>query len=255
MPKIGNAERDIIALGIATASIIMFVGTGGTVVPQVIRSLAGYGIGPDSALVNALLLNIALIIFGWRRYRQLSEEVEERRKAEALARQLAETDSLTGFLNRRSFGDELDRLICESREKGLGVAVMMIDLDNFKQVNDYNGHGAGDEVLKRTASRIVSIMPDHGLKARIGGDEFACALEFDKSRPEIIDQLAAAVIDGISGPIRMKGISLEVTASLGITRSDIGNDLPNSPNDARTLLEMADIAMYHAKRHGRNCHF
>lgn len=251
MSILGYAERDILALGIATAAIIMFVGTGGTVVPQVIRSLAGYGIGPDKALLNALLLNIALIIFGWRRYRQLSAEVEERRRAEEHARLLAETDPLTGYLNRRSFADELNRLITESQAKVLGVVVMMIDLDNFKQVNDYNGHGAGDEMLQRTASRIASTMPDHTLKARIGGDEFACALEFDKSRPELIDELASTVIDDISRPVRVNGISLEVTASLGIAQSDIGS----GPNDAQTLLEMSDIAMYHAKRQGRNCYY
>ena len=79
--RIRTAERDILALGIAAAAIIMFVGTGGAVVPKVIGAISGYGIGPDIALVNALLLNVALIIFGWRRYDELRTEVAERRRA------------------------------------------------------------------------------------------------------------------------------------------------------------------------------
>ena len=93
--RIGEADRDVIALGIALAAILLFVGTGGTVLPPAIRSLQGIEVAPDKALVNALLLNIALVIFGWRRYRQLSQEVLERSEAEERARLLAETDPLT----------------------------------------------------------------------------------------------------------------------------------------------------------------
>ena len=85
-----RADRDVVALGIAAAAIIMFVATGGTVVPQIVRSWMGAGDKPSVLLVNALLLNIALIIFGWRRYKELLGEIEERRLAEERARELAE---------------------------------------------------------------------------------------------------------------------------------------------------------------------
>jgi len=254
-PAIGYAERDLIALGIATASIIMFVGTGGNVIPQVIGSLAGYGIGPDKALVNALLLNVALIIFGWRRYRQLSEEVKERRRAEDQARTLAETDSLTGLLNRRSFNKTIDELLASARQNSQCVAVMMIDIDNFKQINDLNGHSAGDQLLIECTRRLTKLLPEGAPIARIGGDEFACAVPFEKARAESIDQLAAAIVDSISQPAQINGVSLRTTASLGVTRSDIGNIVKDRLPNAGTLLEMADIAMYHAKRQGRNCHY
>jgi GGDEF domain-containing protein len=117
----------------------MFVGTSGAVLPQVVRSLAGYGLGPDKVLINALLLNVALIIFSWRSYRQLGEEVHERRNAEEQARHLAETGPLTGRLNKRSFGDAMEQIMRQAGQSG-------------------------------------QVLPGGSLLARIGGDEFACAL-------------------------------------------------------------------------------
>jgi diguanylate cyclase (GGDEF)-like protein len=252
--RLGDAERDIIALGIATAAIIMFVGTGGTVLPQVVRSLAGAGVGPEKALTNALLLNIALIIFGWRRYRQLALEVQERRKAEEQARLLAETDPLTGCLNRRTVSEASGRLIEAGAERGEVVALIMVDLDNFKQINDFNGHSIGDQVLRECAERIAALMPPRALLSRLGGDEFVCAVPFDPKQPEVIDNLAAALIDSIDRPSEISGSGIEVTASLGVTRSDFPR-AADEPADVPTLLHMADIAMYHAKRQGRNRYF
>lgn len=252
--RIGAAERDVVALGIAAAAIILFVGTGGAVVPQVVRSLAGYGLGPDKVLVNALVLNIALIIFGWRRYRQLLNEVEERRKAEEQARILAETDSLTGCLNRRSINVAANEMLIAMGSRSQRLAFMMIDLDNFKRVNDFNGHSAGDQVLQQCAKRITELLPEHSLIARIGGDEFAIVVPFEKSRSRAIDQLAAAIVMSISNVLEINGVSVEVTASLGISDNDMGRHDDGSPADAQTLLHMADIAMYQAKKQGRN-HF
>jgi len=253
--RIGAAEQDIIALGIATAAIIMFVGTGGSVLPQIVRSLAGYGMGPDKVLVNALLLNIALIIFGWRRYRQLCEEVRERRKAEEHARNLAQTDPLTGLLNKRSFAEAMEPMLQQARRHGQAVAVMMIDLDNFKQVNDSNGHHAGDALLTQSAKRTGQILPRGSLLARFGGDEFACAAEFDPAHREVIDHQAAAILEAISQPAQIGGTKLEVTASIGIARSDLDEGNGRQHNPAHALLEMADIAMYHAKQQGRSCFY
>jgi diguanylate cyclase (GGDEF)-like protein len=252
--RLGHAERDIIALGIATAAIIMFVGTGGTVLPQVIRSLAGAGLGPEKALTNALLLNIALIIFGWRRYRQLALEVQERRKAEEQARLLAETDPLTGCLNRRTVSEATTALIEAGAERGEVVALVMIDLDNFKQINDFNGHSTGDMVLRECAQRIAALMPNRSLLSRLGGDEFACVVPFDPKHPETIDNLAAALIEAVAQRSEINGSGIEITASLGLTRSDFPR-AESEVADAPTLLHMADIAMYHAKRQGRNRYY
>ena len=251
-PRLGKAERDLVALGVAAAAIILFVGTGGTVLPQVVNAWVNGGAGPDTALTNALLLNIALIIFGWRRYNELSLEVKERRRAEELARQLAETDALTGLLNRRSFAPTGAGLIEQARGGQRGGAVLLLDLDNFKQVNDLNGHKTGDRLLIEAAGRMSALMPPGAALGRLGGDEFACMVNYDVRSPDKLDQLAASLIEAISQPYAIDGGSHEVTVSIGIAATTDELELADPENCAQALLHHADIAMYHAKKGGRN---
>ncbi len=252
--RIDAAKRDVVALGIAIAAIIMFVGTGGSVLPQIIRSWEGTGIGPDRLLVNAVLLNIALIIFGWRRYRELTGEVGERREAEEQACLLAQTDPLTGCLNRRSVGPATNLLLAAAANNGQEVAFLMFDLDNFKMINDINGHLAGDALLIETAHRVRRLLPDEAVLARLGGDEFACVVPYDPARAEAIDQLADKMINVVAEPLEHDGLCIEVTMSIGIV-SSAGAKASDGRNDAQALLHQADIAMYHAKKHGRNRHY
>ena len=249
--RLGAAERDIVTLGIALAAILMFVGTGSDVLPDVVRSLNGHGHGPNQTLTTALLLNIALIIFGWRRYKQLTSEVSERRKAEEQARVLAETDPLTGCLNRRSVAPATDRLIAQARQRGQAIAFVMLDLDNFKMVNDLNGHATGDVLLRAAAERIAAQVPADGLLARIGGDEFAVVMPFDPAEAVTVDRLASRLIDAVAQAVFVNSLEIESTVSVGLSRSD-GDD---APVDAQTLMHMADIAMYHAKKRGRNRYY
>ena len=251
----GKAERDVAALAIAIAAIVMFVALGGSVMTQVVQSIFFAGLAPDRLLTSALLLNIALVIFGWRRYHELTQEVAERRKAEAHARLLAETDPLTGCLNRRSIAGATDRLIASAAERGEAVAFVMVDLDSFKQVNDLNGHSVGDIVLRECATRMRELLPERALLARLGGDEFACVVPFDSRRPEQIDRLAAAITEDISRPI-VTGLTaqIETSVSLGLSRSDFV-ERGEEAADAAVLLHMADIAMYHAKKHGKNRYY
>ena len=245
-----STERDLITLGVTAAAVILFIGYGAAVVPPVIRNWLGQGPGPDIALTNALLLNIALIILGWRGYSDLTRKVAEHREAEVKARELAAIDPLTNCLNRRSLGEATERLISEAQQQGRAVAELMIDLDNFKQVNDLNGHRTGDTVLKEVARRIVECLPDDALVARIGGDEFCCAVAFDPQSPERIEQIASRLIDQVSRPIEIDGICLDTTVSVGMART--GMPAEDDCSEAETLLHRADIAMYHAKKQGRN---
>lgn len=249
--KLESADRDVVALGIALASIILFVGTGGSIMPKIVRAWAGVGPGPDVLLINAVLLNIALVIFGWRRYKDLHREVEERRRAEALARELAERDPLTGCLNRRSGPPAIEALYATVKERQQDIAILLLDIDNFKQINDLNGHRTGDQVLTTIAQRIARQLPPEGLLVRIGGDEFACALPFEAAARERIDTLVDSIILHVSAPMELDDLRVEATISVGIAGSEAqaGN---NDSIDAERLLHRADIAMYQAKKRGRN---
>ncbi|MFM5883882.1 MAG: putative bifunctional diguanylate cyclase/phosphodiesterase [Novosphingobium sp.] len=246
-----SASRDLLTLGMVFAALVLFIGTGSTMLTRSIASFSGRGLGPDNLLAAAFLLNVALIVFGWRRYRDLMSEVRVRRSAEAQARILAETDPLTGCLNRRSIGPATDRLIAEAATRGEAVAFLMFDLDNFKQVNDVHGHAAGDALLGHAARRIAGNLPAGALLARIGGDEFACVMPFAPARPDAVDRLAESLIAAVAEPVSFDDISIETTISAGVTRSDS----EGGKHTAQALLHMADIAMYHAKKHGRNRHF
>src|SRR3546814_5192508 len=101
-----------------------------------VRALIGIGGGPDRALATALVLNIALILFGWRRYKDLNREIVERTEAEQRARYLADTDPLTGFLNRRALLVAGQRMIAGAAAEKRQVALFLLDLDHFKTVND-----------------------------------------------------------------------------------------------------------------------
>lgn len=241
--SVGN---DRLSALIVIFAILMFVGTAGTIVSEAIAALSGKGSGSDRMLVSAFLLNIALILFGWRRYRDLAAEIEVRTEAEERAHQLAITDPLTGCLNCRTLNDKASTMIAVAQGKNKSVAFLMLDLDKFKYINDLHGHSAGDAVLKEVVDRIARSLPPHNIFARLGGDEFACIFIFDPDRPEMVDRVAEDLIDNIGAPVVNDGNHMEVTTSIGIAIFDAGRPGVN------TLIRRADIAMYSAKKQGRN---
>ena len=250
-------QRDVISLGIAFAAIILFIGTGGAALSLAVSAMNGIGPGPDTIQLCALLLNIALILFGWHRLRKLSCEMLDRQAGEAKALHLAQYDSLTGFLNRRGLGEVASPLIAQAAERGEAIALMMADLDGFKQVNDLYGHGAGDQVLADCAKRIAGILPSRALLARVGGDEFVCLIPFDPAQPGRVDEVAANLINAIAASAQAgETVNLEgVTVSMGIARSDGAYLEDCGPQSFEKLLHAADVAMYQAKRQGRSRHF
>ncbi len=253
--RIGKAERDIVALGIATAAIIIFVGIGGSVMGDVVEATFGEGKGPDRLLVNAMLLNIALIIFGWRRYRELSSEIQQRRAAEEQARRLSEIDPLTGCLNRRSMAKATEELRNGSNRHGQALAYVMIDLDNFKQVNDMNGHAIGDKLLIELAARLKEKLPKDALLARLGGDEFAFVMPYDGKHPERIDDQVIRLFETATAMYQVDDMAVELTMSIGIATDHDEQGFNPLVSDAQTLMHHADIAMYHAKNQGKNRYY
>ncbi|WP_299307300.1 EAL domain-containing protein [uncultured Croceicoccus sp.] len=241
----------VLPLGVMIGALVTFIAQLCYALPMFWSYMRGNTAArADLTPISALLLNIALILLGWFRYRDLRAEIAAHRRDASRARSLALTDALTGALNRRSLMPELDARLEQARNTGRAVAFLMVDIDRFKQINDLNGHRAGDAVLVEVVSRIRALLPDHASIARLGGDEFACVLDYDSDAPGALEELCARLVVAASRPIAVAGGSICVTLSLGIASSiDIAKcKAPGS--DA--LLHMADMAMYHAKKHGRD---
>ncbi len=241
-----SAKRDIVAGGIVVAAILLFVGTGSNVMQAIVHTLIGIGGGPDRALAAALVLNVALILLGWRRYEDLNREIRERTEAEQRARYLADTDPLTGFLNRRALLATGQQQISDAVADQRQVALFLLDLDHFKTVNDIHGHAAGDRVLQVAAERISAILPPNATKARLGGDEFVAMLGFEAAARDNIDALAAELVTALDNSVTHDGQQIRIGASLGISLAD------DASVTMETMVRQADIAMYHCKDEGRN---
>ena len=246
--RTANARNDILTGGIVLAATVMFVGTGGQLVSSTIAMLSGVGGGADRTLTIALLLNIALILFGWRRYRDLTNEVTEHAAAEQRAQSLAIRDPLTGFYNRRAITEHGGALVARAFRRQKAVALLMLDLDHFKNVNDVHGHAVGDALLKAVAAEIATIMPPSALTARLGGDEFACIFAFDHGHPDVVERVSQAIVSRLAQPFDADGVHVHISVSCGIARSE------SDCSDVDSLMRRADIAMYAAKHQGRNRH-
>lgn len=175
----------------------------------------------------------------------LISEVTDQRKARELINQQANFDPLTGLPNRRLMLDRLEQLIKQSSRAQTKLAVIYIDLDNFKDVNDSRGHDFGDEFLRSVAQRLREEVRDVDTVARIGGDEFVVLLG-QLDRPEQADPIIRQILKKLAEPVLIQDQMVYVTASFGISI------YPTDGDDGKTLLLGADQAMYSAKEKGRN---
>ena len=177
--------------------------------------------------------------------KQLQIEIEEREKITAELHFLANHDALTGLPSLRLCKDRLDQSLAEARRNRQTSAVLFLDLDGFKNINDQYGHEFGDRVLKATAERITSEIRETDTAARIGGDEFVIILS---SLPEcqIADRIATSLVEGISQPILIDQIEVTISASIGISL------YPKNGVTAEQLIRSADHAMYQVKHAGKN---
>jgi diguanylate cyclase (GGDEF)-like protein len=157
----------------------------------------------------------------------------------------ADHDGLTGLPNRILFGDRLSRALAHARRNELPVAVMVVDLDRFKGVNDSLGHAAGDELLRQTARRMRAAVRDEDTVARLGGDEFALLLPH-VSGVDGAMAVARRLLASFAEPIELAGQQVAVSPSIGISL------FPQDGDDAESIMEGADAAMYRAKEQGRN---
>jgi diguanylate cyclase (GGDEF)-like protein len=180
---------------------------------------------------------------------QLESEIADRRKAQSKLNYLAYHDPLTGLANRRCFIERLEKSLLEAGQRRERLAVLFIDLDQFKQVNDSLGHGVGDELLVSVAARLSDHVRLMDMLARLGGDEFICLMEGVRGANEV-EVLAGEIIAAFETPFRLGDHELFLSASVGISL------FPDDGDSVLDLLRDADTAMYRAKLLGRgNFHF
>ena len=174
------------------------------------------------------------------------EDVTEQKRAEAKILQLARHDSLTDLPNRALFAERLDEALASVRG-GRKLAVLCLDLDQFKAVNDVLGHPAGDALLKAVAQRLQDCVRETDTVARLGGDEFAI-LCVSANEPEQVRVVAEWIIERVSLPYDLEGNQVIIGASIGVAFS------PHDGSDGNTLLKNADMALYRAKANGRGAY-
>ncbi len=172
-------------------------------------------------------------------------DITERKEKEALAWRLAHTDSLTGLINRHHFHSRLEQTLIESERYARCFALLFIDLDGFKAVNDQLGHDAGDELLRVCARRLLECLRESDTVARLGGDEFTIILPEIETEQEV-SALTSRVIERVAEPYLIKGQQALISASIGIAL------YPKHGCDGDRLLNVADKAMYRAKEAGKN---
>lgn len=173
-------------------------------------------------------------------------DITQKKRASELIWRHANYDHLTHLPNRRLFGDRLEQNIKTASRDHETLALMFIDLDRFKQVNDTQGHAIGDKLLKQAAERLNQCVRKVDTVARIGGDEFTVILP-KLGDPLHAGKVANAIIQSLTEPFLIDGMSLEISASIGITL------YPADGSEAEQLIKNADVAMYQAKNSGRSC--
>ena len=174
----------------------------------------------------------------------IHHDITERKQTEEKIRRLAHYDSLTGVPNRALFYDRLHQAISLGERHHRRFALLYLDLDGFKPVNDLYGHRCGDAVLRISAGRIAGQVRSSDTVARLGGDEFAILLH-DVTEEHAAHRIAENVIEAVSAPMNAEGQQIEIAVSIGIAF------FPHSGRDADALIHEADRAMYEAKRAGK----
>ena len=175
----------------------------------------------------------------------VAHDLDARQRSEALLWEQANFDPLTGLPNRRLLFDRWQQASKHAQRKGLGMALLMLDLDHFKEVNDSLGHARGDELLVEVARRIKSVVRQSDVVARFGGDEF-CLILTELTASAHVGDIAQKIVTALVAPVLLGTDEVQVSTSVGITL------YPGDGTKIDRLLEQADQALYDAKKHGRN---
>ena len=235
-----SARRDAVVLAVLITAVMLLIWNGSSFFHNL--PMTDQKFGPAIRLAStALTLNVALILFGWRRYIDLQHEAEMRAEQERRAVVLATTDSTTGLYNRKGFADEAAQLCLRAAERRENVVVISFQVHRFKAVNDQHGYETGDRLLKTFSVSLTDEMGPDALLARLSGDEFAVALALPAENMSRAAELADAVLRTVTRPLLFEEKIIQVGAFAGIASAPAtGARIPD-------ILRRADIAMDHAR--------
>jgi diguanylate cyclase (GGDEF)-like protein len=235
-----SAQRDVVVLTVLITAVLLLIWNGSAFFHDL--RIARGEIGPEVRIAStALTLNVALILFGWRRYVDLQHEAEQRVEQERRAAALASTDTTTGLYNRKGFADRAAELSTVAKTRGEHLVIISFQINRFKTINDQHGYDTGDRLLKCIAGALNDELGSDAVIARLSGDEFAVALAFGAAEVPHAEDLAEAVLRAVTRPFALDERIMQVGAFAGIA-SICAADV-RIPD----LLRRADIAMDHAR--------
>ena len=241
--RLVSARRDVVVLAILISAVLLLIWNGNAFFNNL--RFAGEDFGDEIRIAStALTLNVALILFGWRRYVDLQHEAEMRAEQERRAVVLASTDFVTGLYNRKGFADHAGELCSAAAARGANLVIISLQINRFKTINDQHGYEVGDRLLKSIATALVDELGSDVVTARLSGDEFAVALALAPDELRRAEEHAEAILHAVTRPFAIDERIMQVGAFAGIASvAASGARIPD-------LLRRADIAMDHA-RNGR----
>lgn len=235
-----SARRDAVVLTVLITAVLLLIWNGSAFFNHM--RIGGGAFASDVRIAStALTLNVALILFGWRRYVDLQHEADERLDQERRAALLATTDPITGLYNRKGFADRAAQLCLDAASSGDNLVVISFQIQRFKTVNDQHGYEAGDWLLKSISAALRAELDDDCVIARLSGDEFAVAFALPPSETDRAEDMADVVLQTVTRPVLLHERIIQVGAFAGIASA------PSSNARIPDILRRADIAMDRAR--------
>jgi diguanylate cyclase (GGDEF)-like protein len=232
-----RVRRDILVLSILIAAIALLIFNGNAMFQAIMQGDARH-YGPELKMLGvALTLNVALLLFGWRRYADLMHEAQRRLEGEARAALMAASDAVTGFANRKGFAERGEQLRLAAEKSGRCPAVISLRMHRLRAVNDRHGYEAGDDMLRAIAAAIAGEIDPEAVAGRLNGDEFSIAFTVPRDGSASADQLAEALLRAVSRPFAVADRMIQVGAFAGIAWA------PPTETAVPDLVRRANIAM------------
>jgi diguanylate cyclase (GGDEF)-like protein len=235
-----SARRDAVVLAVLITAVLLLIWNGSAFFHHIHVDSGDFGTDVRIAS-TALTLNVALILFGWRRYVDLQHEAEARAEQEKRAAMLATTDPATGLYNRKGFADRAAQLCIEAGARHDNVVVISFQIHRFKAVNDQHGYEAGEWLLRSLSAALRHELGEEAVIGRLSGDEFAVALALGSAATEGAERIAETILRTVSQPVMLNERIIQVGAFAGIAAAPALNaQIPD-------VLRRADIALERAR--------